>query len=186
MVDARQNGAGSKEDDPMTRLDVAVVGGGVIGVVTALGLLHRGLRVTIYERAARFQEIGASIAFTGVARECMQRLNPRLLEALSQVGERSPHDRVRYWDGFHPRTKQAAELEEHSLLFDVPEHNLAYWACLRSHFLLAMVAQLPEGAVQFGKQLVDYKDRGEGGKVVLRFADGSTAEADVGSFSSLH
>jgi hypothetical protein len=64
----------------------------------------------------------------------------------------------------------------------VPERDLAFWACLRSHFLLGMAAQLPEGTVQFGKQLVGYID-GEGSdKVVLRFADGSTAESDVGSF----
>lgn len=33
-------------------LNVAIVGGGIIGVITALGLLRRGMRVTIYERAS--------------------------------------------------------------------------------------------------------------------------------------
>jgi salicylate hydroxylase len=187
MGDIQQNGPGGQEHDgPKPRLDVAIVGGGIIGVITALGFLHRGMHVVIYERAAKFQEIGAAIAFTGVARECMQRLNPRVLEVLGQVGQKSPHEKVRYWDGFHPRTKQSAEQEESSLLFDVPERDLAFWACLRSHFLGGMADQLPEGTVQFGKQLVSYTDGDGSDKVVLRFADGRTAEADVGSFFVSH
>lgn len=183
MGDIRQNGSGGEEAGSRPPpLDVAIVGGGIIGVITALGLLHRGMRVVIYERAATLQEIGAAIAFTGVARECMQRLNPRVHEVLAQVGRKSPHEKVRYWDGFHPRTKEAAALEESSLLFDVPERDLAFWACLRSHFLQGMVEQLPEGTVKFRRQLVDYMDEEESGKVVFRFADGSTAESDVGSF----
>lgn len=70
----------------------------------------------------------------------------------------------------------------------MPEKNLAYWACLRTRFLLELVAQIPyDGDVaQFGKQLVGYVDGLEEGndKVVLGFADGTTAEADVGSLFS--
>jgi salicylate hydroxylase len=187
MGDMQQNGLdGQQHDDSKPRLDVAIVGGGIIGVMTALGLLHRGIRVVIYERAAKFQEIGAAIAFTGVARECMQRLNPRVLEVLTQVGRKSPHEIVRYWDGFHPRTKEAAMQEESSLLFDVPEKDLGFWACLRSHFLDGMTDQLPEGTVQFGKQLVNYTNGDGSDKVVLSFADGTTAEADAGSFLTSH
>ncbi|KAH8693298.1 hypothetical protein BGW36DRAFT_302536 [Talaromyces proteolyticus] len=177
MGDIQRNCQG--HDGPKPPLDVAVVGGGIIGVVTALGFLQRGMNVVIYERAAKFEEIGAAIGFTGVARECMQRLNPRILEVLRQVGQRSPHETVRYWDGFHPRTKESAEQEESSLLFDVPQQGLAFWACLRSHFLCGMVDQLPEGSVQFGKQLVNYTDSDGSEKVKLHFADATTAEADV-------
>ncbi|KAK3304865.1 uncharacterized protein B0T15DRAFT_437576 [Chaetomium strumarium] len=179
MADILPNVSGGEGDGPEPRLEVAVVGGGIVGVVTALGLLHREMQVTVYERAAQINEIGAGIAFTGVARECLQRLNPRLLEILSEVGRRSPRETIRYWDGFHPRTKEAAEREESSLLFEVPEGDLAFWACLRSHLLLGMAAQLPEGTVQFGKQLVNYVDVQGSDRVALAFADGSTAEADV-------
>ncbi|GES64796.1 FAD-dependent monooxygenase afoD [Aspergillus terreus] len=159
-------------------LDVAIIGGGIIGIMTALGLLRRGFRVTVYERAASWPEIGAAFAFTGVARQCMERLDPRVLESLARVAQRSPHEKVRYWDGFHPRTKEAAQ-EESAVLFEILEKHMAYWACIRGHFLLDMAAQLPDGVVQFGKRLVDYNDDEANEKVVLRFADGSTAESDV-------
>ncbi|KAF7554236.1 hypothetical protein G7Z17_g3054 [Cylindrodendrum hubeiense] len=180
MGDMQQNSPIGQENDSLQpRLEVSIVGGGIIGVITALGLLHRGMHVTIYERVEKFEEVGAAIAFTGVARECMQRLNPSVLEALARVGRSSPHERQRYWDGFHPRTKESAMQEESSLLFDVPEGDLAYWACLRSHFLNGMVGLLPEGTVQFGKQVVNYTEGGGSDKVVLHFADGTTAGADV-------
>jgi salicylate hydroxylase len=116
----------------------------------------------------------------------MQRLDPRLLEVLEPVSQKQGRGMSRYWDGFHPRTKQEAEREETSLLFEVPEHDLAFWGCVRSQFLLGMVPLLPEGTIRFGKQLVGYADREGSEKVVLRFADGSTAESDVGPFYSKH
>lgn len=158
-------------------LNVAIVGGGIIGVITALGLLRRGIPVTIYERASDWHEIGAGFAFTGLARECMKRLDPRIVEELIGVSEEwSP---TRFWDGFHPRTKQEAEQDETAMLWQIPQENLLYRACVRSHLLFRMTALLPEGVTVFGKQLVDYEDNDENDKVILNFADGSTAKADV-------
>lgn len=179
MGDMPQREPGHEGNGVRTPLDVSIVGGGLIGVITALGLVRRGMRVTIYERSTKFQELGAAVGFPRVAREAMKRLEPRILEALGKVTQRNLHEQVRYWDGFHPRTKQAAELEESSLLFEVPERDLAFWACLRSHLLLAMAELLPEGTAQFGKRLVGYTDVEGTGKVTLQFGDGSTAEHDI-------
>ncbi|KAI0009528.1 putative salicylate hydroxylase [Xylariaceae sp. FL0662B] len=167
-------------DSAAPRLDVAIVGGGIIGVMTAIGLLYRGIHVTIYERAADWHEIGAGFAFTGVARECMQRLDPALLETLSRVGQKTTSSaNTRYWDAFHPRTKHDAQQEASALLFQMPEKNLAFWGAVRSHLLLAMAAQLPEGVVRFGKQLTNYESEQRSDKVMLHFADGSVADAHV-------
>ncbi|EAQ86391.1 hypothetical protein CHGG_07644 [Chaetomium globosum CBS 148.51] len=179
VVNEPRNALGNEDGALRPPLDVAIVGGGLVGVIAALGLVHRGIRVTVYERGAKFQELGAGIGFPRVARECMQRMDPRVLDALARVTQQNPHDTVRYWDGFNPRTKESSELKEGALLFDVPERDLAFWSCLRSHFLLEMVALLPEGVTQFGKRLVEYIDEEKSDKVVLRFADGSRAEADV-------
>ncbi|TVY81970.1 FAD-dependent monooxygenase afoD [Lachnellula suecica] len=162
-------------------LDVAIVGGGIIGIMATLGLLRRGIRVTIYERAAVLADIGAAFAFTAIARESMQLLDPSILEALMHVGMKDPNPTSEYWDGFGPRTKEAAEDPETGLMFDSLD-SLDFVACLRAHFLQVLAKQLPEsgGVVEFNKQLVSFTDKlEEGGKVVLSFADGTTAEADV-------
>lgn len=174
---------GESKDSGGSSLDLAVVGAGIIGVVTALGLLRAGHKVTVYERANDYFEVGAAMAFTGVARECMQQLNPSILEALQRVGEANRHPMNRYWDGFNPTSKEAAQSEADSLLFQQSARELDYTGCLRSVFLLEMAKSLPEGVVKFGKSLEDLTEESEG--VKLGFADGSIARADAGSSVAL-
>ncbi len=159
-------------------LDIAVVGAGIIGVMTALGLLHAGHKVTVYEKADDYFEVGAAMAFTGVARDCMQQLNPSVLEALQRVGEVNRHPMNRYWDGFSPASKDAAQSRE-SLLFQQSARELDYTGCLRSVYLREMAKSLPDGAVKFGKSLESYSEEAEG--VELRFTDKSIAQADAGT-----
>ncbi|KAJ5272903.1 hypothetical protein N7478_008028 [Penicillium angulare] len=159
-------------------LEVAIIGGGIIGVLTALGLIQRGIEVTIYERAPTWHEVSAGFAFTGVARECMERLDPRILDVLSRISQKTdPNDAsTSYWNGYHPQTKSDAQDESKALLFQMPGNKLEFWGCVRAHFLLGMAALLPDGVVQFGKQLVSYNDSETNEKVLLNFADGSIAE----------
>src|SRR5271168_3664737 len=112
LTNGLHNGNEANGDASNALLDIAIVGSGIVGVMMALGLLHRGMRVTVYERANDFHEIGAGFAFTGVARECMQRLDPRVLEALRRVGEENRHPQNRYWDGFNPASKEAAQAQD--------------------------------------------------------------------------
>lgn len=84
------------------------------------------------------------MAFTGIVRECMQRLNPSVLEALQRVGEANRHHMNRYWDGFSPDNKEAAQSEE-SLLFQQSVRELVYTGCLRSVYLRQMAKVLPDG-----------------------------------------
>jgi salicylate hydroxylase len=53
--------------------------------------------------------------------------------------------------------------------------------CHRAHFLDVLVKLLPEGCAEFDKRLVgvDEKEVGDNKKLVIRFADGTTAEADA-------
>lgn len=43
---------------------------------------------------------------------------------------------------------------------------------------------LPEGVVEFRKRLQTYEDSNDGAKVLMRFEDGTTAEADAGKWKS--
>lgn len=158
--------------------NVAIVGGGLIGVMLGLGLAHRGIPFTIYERASDWHEIGAGVALTSVARSSMQRLHPDVLAALRRVA-RANH--FGFWDGFHPATKEAAQAPEaRHFLLDAPGTD--YWCCMRSQFLRELVALLPEGSTCFNKELESYVDDPSRQQVVLRFTDGTTAEADTCGF----
>ena len=164
-------------------LDVAIVGGGAIGIITALGFLRRGVRVTIYERAPSWPELGFTIALTGMARQCLGRIDPDILEAIEPILQFNPVKTVRYWDGYSPRTKEAAEAIETSVIAETSESDMGYAGCLRSR-LFAVITPLlaKKGAVvRFGKQLVAYDDNEDNDKVRLTFTDDTNAEADVGS-----
>lgn len=175
MASEKINGNGSARP-----LDVAVVGGGIIGVMTAIGLRRRGINAIIYERAQTWHEVSAGFAFTGAARVWMQSIDPALVELLANISQKTDASSSNaYWNGYHPRTVEDALDESKSLLFRTPTNNLSFWGCVRSQFLKGMADMLPEGATVFGKQLLNYVDDEQSGKVVLHFKDGTTAETDV-------
>jgi|SRR5690242_11715969 len=159
-------------------LDIAIVGGGIIGVMTALGLHHRGIKATIYERAPTWHEVSAGFAFTAPGRSYMQQLHPGIVEVLGQISQKTDAATSNsYWDAFHPRSRADASDEATALLFRTPNNKLDFWGCVRSQLLLGMAALLPEGSVVFGKQLAGYEEAEH--KVVLRFDDGTTVQADA-------
>ncbi|KID84063.1 Aromatic-ring hydroxylase-like protein [Metarhizium guizhouense ARSEF 977] len=174
------NSSINRNDGVAPSLDVAVVGGGIIGVMTAIGLRRRGINAVIYERAPTWHEVSAGFSFTGAARAWMEQIDPALLELLGSISQKTDASSSNaYWNGYHPRTREEAEDASKSLLFRTPTNNLDFWGCVRSQFLNGMAALLPEGAVRFGKRLVSYDDDEQNGKVLAHFDDGSTAEAHV-------
>jgi len=58
-----------------SRLRVAVIGAGIAGLAAAIGLQHHpDIEVQIYERAAKLEEIGASIALGPNGMKTLERL----------------------------------------------------------------------------------------------------------------
>lgn len=62
--------------------EIAIVGGGIVGLILAAGLTHRGVKVKVYEQARNFGEIGAGIGFTRNTVGCMEQINPDIVRAL--------------------------------------------------------------------------------------------------------
>ncbi|KFA55644.1 Sat7 [Stachybotrys chartarum IBT 40293] len=176
-------GAEVRTDGDATGLSVAIVGGGIVGIALALGLVERGVRVSVYERAQELPEIGVGFAFNGAARKSMARLSPLVIAALERVANENEQAYDNYWDGY----TSTAEDDESStaskrgkLLFRMPNSNMAWWSCLRSQFLNEMLQALPPGTVTFGKELDSYNDPFDTSDPVrLRFTDGTTAAANV-------
>ncbi|KAL2808464.1 hypothetical protein BJX63DRAFT_424565 [Aspergillus granulosus] len=148
---------------------IAVIGGGIIGLITALGLLHRGFNVTVYERAAKLTETSAGFSFNAVAREAMEYISPRVREALRKVAAPNEYPFIRYFDGYTEGVSDP--------LWQIPAERPDYHGCLRAAFLEALGAEVPEGALKFGMGLEGYEEVGE--KVELRFGDGSVVKVDA-------
>ncbi|KAI1380100.1 FAD/NAD(P)-binding domain-containing protein [Hypoxylon crocopeplum] len=180
----------ANDDSDLTQdeagLSVAIIGGGIVGIILALGLVDRGVDVAVYERASDFNEIGAGIAFTGVTRECMTQLSSAVIDSLRRVANENQHAYDNYWDGYHSDKNSdenvglnnKANVSEGTLLFQLQNAKMAWWSCLRSGFLDELSKALPQGIVSFGKELISY-DSDSSGPVMLRFTDGTTATCDV-------
>ena len=162
--------------------DIAIVGGGIIGLILALGLDRRGIRVNVYEQARCLREIGAGVAFTANAVRCMEQIDPRLVSALRSVAAsngdpQNPNDHLQWVDGFnvdpeHPETEK--------LLYKLYAGPRGFEGCHRAHFLDALLKVVPKGVVHFSKRLANIVEQDSEKKVHLEFEDGTVAEADAG------
>jgi salicylate hydroxylase len=171
---------------PESQFEVAIIGGGIVGVMIAMGLLKRNIPVKMYEQARSFREIGAGVAFTANAMECMNLLDPAIVEAVDAVatpnGEdvNNPNDYLRWHDGYH-WDPDDVEGSDDRLLFLLHSGYKGFQGCHRAHLLDELVKHIPASAIEFGRRFQSYEDLGPDKKILLQFQDGTTAEADAGN-----
>ena len=163
--------------------DVAIIGGGIVGVILALGLVKRNINVTIYEQSKGFREIGAGVAFTSNAIKAMGILDHRIVDALKRVATPNgdpdnPTDYLRFVDGYNHEGDPDDTNEK--LLFTLYTGYRGFAGCHRAHLMDQIVKLVPDGRVVFGKRLDSWVDKGDESKVLMNFTDGTTAEADAG------
>ncbi|KAL9096375.1 MAG: hypothetical protein Q9165_001372 [Trypethelium subeluteriae] len=156
--------------------DIAVVGGGIGGVVLAIGLLHNHIPVTLYESAHAFGEIGAGVSFGPNATWAMRLIDPAIEEAFHRVATRNSWESkkdlwftFRYGQDKHDGSKQVGDV-----ITDLESPPVGQCATHRAHFLDQMIKLLPEGVSRFSKRLEEIEDNGN--YVTLHFHDGSTAK----------
>jgi salicylate hydroxylase len=172
---------------PQKPYSLAVVGGGISGLVLGLTLLEYNIPITIYEAASHFGEIGAGVAFGPNACRAMQQLSPKICEAFSKCrtgnGDDSKSDSwftVRVGDG-RKANKEGYVREGKKVGDGIFEIRLpsggGRGGVLRAHFLDELVKEVPDDVAKFDKRLVDMAEADDGsGDMVLKFADGSTAK----------
>lgn len=164
-------------------LDIAIVGGGIVGLICALGLVERGIRVKVYEQTDGIREDGAGLAFTKNAVQCMKLVSPLAAEALRSAqtpngDPDNPNDHLQWVDGFNQHNADDASFE--LPLFKLFVGVNGFEGCHRAHLLEALWKRLPQDVVVFGRKLLSIQDNPDDDKVRLHFLDGSVEEADAG------
>ncbi len=142
---------------------VAIVGGGIAGLATALALRQRGVAATVYERAPELHEVGAGISLwpngTRVLRDLgvLDAVRSRAGAAESVEILRSDGRRLAFLDTSRP---------------DAPS------LCVRRPDLLAALADaVGPDAIRLGRELTHVEPRRQ--SVALSFANGSEVEAEL-------
>jgi salicylate hydroxylase len=162
---------------PTKPFHIAVVGGGIGGLCTAIGLLHQGISVTIYESAPAFAEIGAGVSFGPNAVRAMSLIDPAIKAGYDKRATENAWDsKKNVWFDFRWGMKEGL-MKELDLIASVKAGNVGQSSVHRAHFLDELVKLVPDEAAKFGKRLQSLEEKG--GKMVLGFQDGTTAEADA-------
>jgi salicylate hydroxylase len=155
----------------MSALKVAIVGGGIGGLVLALALRERGVAFELYEQANELREVGAAVALSANATRELRRLGlGEEVEAVSVVPSALV---IRRWDtgeviADHPMGRDGA----YEAAFGAP-----YYGVHRVALLAALADRVGDEGLNLGHRCVGVDERGSGTE--LRFADGKTAPADV-------
>src|SRR6476661_4765397 len=155
----------------MPDLNVAIVGGGIGGLVLALALRERGVSFELYEQAGELREIGAAVGLSANGTRELRRLGlGDQVEAVSVVPSAFV---IRRWDTGqvivdYPMGRDGA----YEATFGAP-----WYGAHRVPLLEVLADRLGGEGLNLGRRCVAVEE-GQGGAEV-HFADGASASADV-------
>jgi salicylate hydroxylase len=163
---------------PTKSFNVAVVGGGIGGIILTLFLLSHGVPVTLYEAASKFGEIGAGVSFGPNASRAMKLISPRVYEAFEARATHNQSDKksgvwfdFRYGEDCGGK-RIVGELIE-TLYCEGGQASVH-----RAHFLDELVKLLPDGIAKFGHRATHFVDESESG-VIIHFQNGEIVRHDA-------
>jgi salicylate hydroxylase len=147
---------------------VAVIGGGIGGLLAARALCGRGIEVAIYEAAPELREIGAGVALGPNAMKVLRSLG--LEDEVRAVAGRSEWALTR--NGKTGRVISRTSRQQQVSLFGGAGATVH-----RADLLDVLAASVPSHIVTLGARCSGVEP--DGGVAVARFEDGSEVEADV-------
>ncbi len=142
---------------------IAIIGGGIGGLTTALALHQSGFEFEVFEQAPELLDVGAAIAIWPNAMRILQRLGlgERILEQAGVM------DEIRWMDQ-HGRLLNSVSISDR----ETPAVALH-----RADLQGTLLEALPESSINLGKSLVSYSQHDD--KVIATFADGRSIEASI-------
>lgn len=148
---------------------IAVLGAGMGGLTMAVLLTRAGCDVTVYEQTRAFARVGAGIQMSPNAVRVLRALN---LESYIRRVAFQP----RYWRN---RTWDTGDMQNELPLGSEAEqrHGAPYLLGHRGDLHAALLSRVPSAVIALDRRLTDLTRNGAG--VSLKFADGSSASADI-------
>jgi 6-hydroxynicotinate 3-monooxygenase len=154
----------------MTKLFVAVIGGGMGGLATAAALRRDGIGVNVYEQATKFTRLGAGIQIGCNAMKVMRGLG---LEPMMRTSS------------FYPRSWNNREYDTGEVRFDMifgesaeQRYGAPYLLGHRGDLHSALASAVPDQLIHLDHRVVGIEQLNDHG-VKLTFANGNSIEADA-------
>jgi salicylate hydroxylase len=153
----------------MRPLRVAIAGGGIGGLVLALGLREHGLEVEVHEQADELREVGAAVALSANGVRELERLG--LGEKLAGISTAADALSVRRWNDGSSIVRVPMG-ERYRATFGAP-----YYGVHRVPLLALLAEAVGSEHIRLGHRCV--KATSEGRHAELHFAGGERTSADV-------
>lgn len=148
------------------KIHVAIVGGGIGGLAAANMLIHRGIKVAVYEQSNALREVGAGVFIYPNSLRQLERIG--LGEALSRVGARVGSGSEYY--------RMDGTFVGKILTTDSTGWNGMY-GMHRADLLQVLADALPASIVHTSHKCIDFTQDETGAE--LRFENGQVVRADV-------
>jgi 2-polyprenyl-6-methoxyphenol hydroxylase-like FAD-dependent oxidoreductase len=141
---------------------IAIIGGGIGGLTTALALRQFGFEAEVFEQAPQLLDVGAAIAIWPNAMRVLDRLNlaGKTLEQAGVMNE------IRW-------------LDQHGRLINrvsIKDQRFPAVALHRADLQHSLLTTLPQSSIHLGYSLIEHEQRGE--QMVATFANSDSIESD--------
>lgn len=152
----------------MEKSEIAIIGGGLGGLVAAHLFLRAGHDVRVYEQAPALSRIGAGI-----------QLGPNVLKIMQRIGLQEKVEAM----GSHPPSWISRNWDDGAILAEIPlnrrrdHYGAPYVTIHRGDLHILLATSLPENVLCLDKRL-EAITRLPGG-IGLEFANGSTTTTDI-------
>jgi salicylate hydroxylase len=151
------------------KIQIAIVGGGIGGLATAVSLLQAGFDVHVFEQVKVLREVGAGIVLTPNTTRLLDRLGLR--DALTRCAVPLAAWRQRRWqDG---RTLLVSPVAQ----FVGPAGEPLFFTIHRADALAMLAGAFPSERLHLAHRLEQLNDDGD--RVTLTFANGARVTADI-------
>lgn len=159
---------------------IAIVGGGIGGLILAAALVRKDIPIHVYEAAPAFTEIGAGVGLSPNAVRAMALMDPAIMEAYDRCVTKNtsrPSEQGRFFNFRYGMQEPSADgLKAGDLICEVRSDSVTS-SVHRARFLGELVSLVPPDKATCGKRLLALEVEADG--VLLRFADGSEARHDA-------
>ena len=150
------------------RMNIAIIGGGIGGLATAIALLKHGFNVQIYERAQALRPIGAGLTLTPNGLNTLDAIHPGIVELLKQAGSQLKTLTLKRSTGETIASKQMTTMQQ----YGQPMLNIQ-WSRLQA--ILASV--LPPDIIHLNHRCIGFQQHEN--SVETHFENGKTVQSDL-------
>ncbi len=149
-------------------MKIAIIGGGIGGLTTAIALKQSGIDFEIFEAAPELKPVGAGIVMASNAMQVFQRLGieKKIMDAGLEIVEACVVDQS---------FKMISDLAVKEKI--APRYGIGSYALQRGRFQQALLTEIDSNKIHLNKRISSLIQHA--GNVELKFNDGSTAEADL-------